>query len=198
MDKENNSQLELFSQGKAYGNTKSGATHKSFLGYIRGYEKTLLLIFAFITTVIVSFSLGVEKGKRTQIANSDTHLDLALKAQPAAVKIAPVPAANKPQYQPQPPKLPAQPVLEKPNAVPQQGNQEYIHNYYTIQLASYQNKTSAQKEAEALKKRGLTPLIVSKGKFNVLCVGNFPNKKTAESLFVELKKRYRDCLIRRL
>jgi len=193
MDKENNSQLELFSRGKAYGDTKSGATHKSFLGYIRGYEKTLLMIIAFIITVIVSFSLGVEKGKRTQIANSGTRLDLALKAQPAAVKTAPLPA--------QPAKLPApqpQPVLEKRNVIPQQESQEYMHNYYTIQLASYQNKTSARKEAEALKKRGLTPLIMSKGKFSVLCVGNFPNKKTAESLLVELKKRYRDCLIRRL
>lgn len=173
MDRENNSQLELFSQAKAYGNTKSGATHKSFLGYIRGYEKALLMIIAFITTIIVSFSLGVEKGKRTQIANSDTHLDLALKTQTTAVKAA-------------------------PDAMPQQGTPEYIHNYYTIQLASYQNKTSAQKEAEALKKRGLAPLIVSKGKFSVLYVGNFPNKKTAESLLVELRKRYRDCLIRRL
>ncbi len=184
VDKENNSQLELFSQAKAYGDRKSGATHKSLLGYIRGYEKTSLMIIAFIITVIVSFSLGVEKGKKTQVANSGTRLDLALKAQPA-----------------QPSKLPApqpQPVLEKRNVTPQQESQEYIHNNYTIQLASYQNKTSAQKEAEALKKRGLTPLIVSKGKFSVLCVGNFPNKKTAESLLVELKKRYRDCLIRRL
>ena len=194
MDKENNSQLELFSQGKAYGNTKSGATHKSFLGYIRGYEKTSLMIITFIITVIISFSLGVEKGKKTRVANSGTRLDLALKIQqPVAVKTAALPA--------QPSKLPVpqpQPVLEKRNVMPQQESQEYIHNNYTIQLASYQNKTSAQKEAEALKKRGLTPLIVSKGKFSVLCVGNFPNKKTAESLLVELKKRYRDCLIRRL
>lgn len=192
MDKENNSQLELFSQAKAYGDRKSGATHKSFLGYIRGYEKTSLMIIAFIITVIVSFSLGVEKGKKTQLANSGTRLDLALKIQqPVAVKTAALPA--------QPSKLPVpQPVLEKRNVIPQQESQEYIHNNYTIQLASYQNKTSAQKEAEGLKKRGLTPLIVSKGKFSVLCVGNFPNKKTAESLLVELKKRYRDCLIRRL
>lgn len=191
MDKENNSQLELFSQAKAYGDRRLETTHKSFLGRIRGYEKTLLMAIAFIITVIVSFSFGVERGKKLQLANSGTRLDLALKVQPApaAVKTEPpAPVVNKPLYQ----AAPAESVASK------QTSPEYMHNYYTIQLASFQNKISAQKEAELLKKRGFTPLIISKGKFSVLCVGNFPNKKTAESLLAELKKRYRDCLIRRL
>ncbi len=197
MDRENNSQLELFSQGRAYGNARPGATHKSFFGYIRGYEKGLLTAIAFIVIAIISFSLGVEKGKKVQPANSGTHLDLALKVQAAEIKTTPIAVTARPQSQAAPSKPPVQPALERQSAPPQQKNGS-AGNYYTIQLASYQNRTSAQREAEALKKRGLTPTIVSKGKYSVLYVGNFPNRKAAESLLVELKKRYRDCLIRRL
>ena len=70
MEKENYSQLELFSQTKDYGHSKINATHKSFLGHIRNYEKTLLIIIAFIIAIIVSFSLGVEKEKNTNSKNS--------------------------------------------------------------------------------------------------------------------------------
>ena len=69
---------------------------------------------------------------------------------------------------------------------------------YTIQLASYKSKTSAQKEADSLKKKGLSPLIVSKGRYAVLCVGSFSDKENAKALLAELEKQYRGCFIRRI
>lgn len=71
---------------------------------------------------------------------------------------------------------------------------------YTIQLASCRTKVSAQKEAELLRKSGFSPLILSKGSYIVVCVGNFSNQQAAKTLVSELKKRkrYQDCLVRRL
>jgi cell division septation protein DedD len=69
---------------------------------------------------------------------------------------------------------------------------------YTVQVASYKNRQAAQKEIEILKKRGMKPLILYKGKYLVVCVGSFPDRKAAQSLLWELKKRYGDCIVRRL
>ncbi|MCX5706632.1 MAG: SPOR domain-containing protein, partial [Candidatus Omnitrophica bacterium] len=71
-------------------------------------------------------------------------------------------------------------------------------NGYTIQVASFNNKSYALKEAEFLKKKGLVPLLFSNGNYIILCVGNFPNKETAQPLLSELNKRYPNCSIRRL
>lgn len=69
---------------------------------------------------------------------------------------------------------------------------------YTIQVATFQAKNNAQKDIAALRQQGLAPVLLSRGKFSILCVGAFPNQETARSLLAELKKKYRDCYIRRL
>jgi hypothetical protein len=161
MESQNNAQLELFSQTKALNNAKDLKKGNPFLARIRNYEKTILIIISLALTGIVSFSLGVEKGKRVSIATQ------------AADKLAP-----------------KSEVLKQPEA-PQKQN-------YIIQLASYKTRMHAQKEVELLKKRGLSPLVLSKGSYTVLCVGNLSNRETAQSLLSELKKRYKDCYIRRL
>ena len=49
-----------------------------------------------------------------------------------------------------------------------------------------------------LKKKGLSTLVLPKGRFIVLCVGRFSDKQTAQPVLTELKKQYRDCFIRRI
>ncbi len=165
MEKVNSPQLELFSQQQNNSaETKSAGFNFSFFNYMRGYEKTILLIIAFLTIGIISFSLGVEKGKGQKI--------------PVTKEIA------------------APPKIQQP-AVKQE---EAILQGYTIQIASYQARESARKEAELLKKKGLNPIILSKGKYSVLCVGSFSNREKAQALLLELEKnkRYKGCIIRRL
>ena len=70
--------------------------------------------------------------------------------------------------------------------------------YYTIQLASYKKESSAKKEAEALKKKGFLPLVLNKGEYTIVCVGNFKYKNNASPLLPELRKRYQDCFVSRL
>lgn len=168
MERPSHSQLELFSQSKDYPPAVKRSLNKVFFGYIRGYEKVLLAIIGFMITGIVSFSLGVEKGKKLTISSI--------------------------------PDVPVKPTMtekiEKQDTRPSIQEQG-LYNY-TIQVASYQSRTSAEKEAQTLRKKGHPPLILPKGKYSVVCVGNFADKKMATAMLSELKKRYRDCFIRRL
>lgn len=189
MDKKNLSQLELFSQAKVPASEAAGLP-SYFLSYIYKYEKAVLVIIAFIIIGIISFSLGVEKGKRLSAVKFDAHLDMAAKIKTPQPEQADIPYRNQPALKQEPPFIKVQPPLP---AVTQDSAQKY-----TIQVATYQTNSLAKKEAETLKKRGFAALTFSKGGYTLLCVGNFSNKETARTMLSELKKRYRDCFIRRL
>jgi len=179
MEKENTMQLELFSQDPDSLKMKSHLQEHAFLTRIRSYEKTIFIVMGIIVTGIASFSLGVEKGKRISVAKNT----VIQQAQPQAEQ-KPAPANTK------------ESVSTAPAA--SQSLKEMIQGY-TIQLASYKSRTHAQQEAERLKKKGLSPSIMSKGSYIVLYVGNFSNKETAKALLSELRKRYSDCrIVRRL
>ncbi len=173
---EKTDQLELFSQGKIDFEKKPSGRH--FLSYIRGYEKVIIIIICSIVIGVISYSLGVEKGKRIELLKVNSRLDMA-----AVVNTTPAPAP------------------QRINVNIQDSNDtttEDDSDSYTIQVASYQSRVAAQKEAERLKKKGLSVLILPKGKYTILCVGKFPNKEKAKSSLVELRKKYKDCQIRRL
>lgn len=175
---QNNSQLELFSDIKDDSNSY-GAANKPFLTRIRGYEKLILIIFGFTLTGIISFSLGVEKGKKNIVTKINSRLDVAQKkAKPSPNQNVKVTSTIKLSQQYKAPAIKTA--------------------YYTIQLASYENGTHAQKEAETLKKKGFLPAVLPKGRHMIICVGNFANQQTAQPLLANLRKRYKDCFIRRL
>jgi len=187
MEKTAYSQLELFSQTKEPGQVKTNFS-SSFISFIWNYEKTILLIIAFIITGIVAFALGMDRGRRVAVSKFSNQFDMA-----EIPTVDSKQSAVKPQV-----KLPLsagqKEIIENKVPAPIQGGT----GSYTIQVASYQNNTYAQKEAGALKMKGFSPLITSKGKYIIVCVGNFPNQTTAKSLLSQLKKRYQDCYIRRL
>jgi hypothetical protein len=162
-------QLELFS-GSGRPSETAGISRNIFFGYIRGYEKIILIVIGFIVIAVAAFSLGVEKGKLVALQAPAAKLDVAANV-PAPVILEPVKAQEVSSSKP--------------------GN-------YTIQLASYQSKGLAQKEAGALKKTGLAPLVISKGSYSILCVGSFNSRETARTLLSQLKKKYQDSFIRRL
>ncbi|MBU1727670.1 MAG: SPOR domain-containing protein [Candidatus Omnitrophica bacterium] len=184
MENENNTQLELFSQENEPARAKRQAYGDSFFKRIRTYEKIILIIIGFIITGIISFSLGVEKGKRP-----------VQKTVAVAASIRPL--NNKAVVMKQ---EPVRKPLPQPSQTPQQSQITTTANVekYTIQLASFKTREFAQREAETLKKKGYTPIILPKGDYMILCVGNFNNKERASPLLSELKKRYQGCYIRRL
>ncbi len=193
MVKERFSQLELFTQpGPKAQNAFSKQYAASLRKILPNYEKGILLIIGFIITCVIAFSAGVEKGKRTAMLKSGFRFDTA------AVKKIQAPLNNQPAARlenPLPEKPPAEkPPAERPLAVAVVSNAKG----YTIQLATYQTKAYAQKEVNALKKKGFSPIVRSKGAYTILYVGNFSNKNTAQSLSSKLEKKYKGCYVRRL
>lgn len=182
----NHHQLELFShQQDNFTPAQKRGVDFAFLKRVRANEKVLLLVFAFIVTSIVSFSIGVNNGKRLALVSPADTLGSGVKTphpapdKPAAIKIQPLPKETPPS---------GMAALE--------GSAEK----FTIQLASYSSAASAEKEAALLKKKGFAPLVVTKGKYTVLCVGNFPQRQQAKDLLAEFAKdkRYKGCYVRRL
>ena len=178
MENKINTQLELFAEGKGAG-VKSSPANNMFLTRFRNYEKGILIIMGMIVTGIISFSLGMERGKSIGLSKAGVAPITEPKARVFEEKIKDKKV------------LPEENITIKDTAPAES-------QYYVIQLASFKNKTLAEKEAMQLKKKGFASLVLSKGVYSVLCVGNFSNKQAAASSQVELKKQYKDCYIRRL
>ncbi|MBP7217187.1 MAG: SPOR domain-containing protein [Candidatus Omnitrophica bacterium] len=195
MEKETGLQLELFNKAGEIAQEQASGRNDSFFTFVRSYEKSILLIFGFVVTGIICFSLGVEKGKRLVAHNTETRFDVALRPTTAAVS-APVVKPIVSQQEKAKETL-LKPAVQKESFSQPAIIKELLLNY-TIQIGSYHTKDQAQKEAKALQKKGMLSLVVPKGKYFIVCVGNFNNKSKAQSTLTELKKRYRDCFIRRL
>lgn len=178
MERQSNPQLELFSQSgdSAPFNANS---RNPVMERIWNYEKTILIIIAILVTGIVAYSVGVEKGKSVSLNEQQPKPQVLVRQQ------NPLPQATAAS------RKEAAMVVKQSPAVVQQGA-------YTIQVASFKTRINAQNEAQALKKRGFNVMLFSSGSFTLLCVGNFPNKESAQPLVKELSKLYGSCQIRRL
>lgn len=187
LENNNHSQLELFSRRKDETLAeKKRIFNFSFLTQVRAYEKILLLAFAFIIISIAVFSIGVNRGKQLAL--------LSRTESPVAQKTKSLPGVSE---NAQPVKTPAPPkdVWKTDSQVAPLSSEKF-----TVQLASYSATKSAEKEASLLKKQGFSPLIITKGKYIILCVGNFSQQREAKSLLAEFtkEKRYQGCYVRRL
>jgi hypothetical protein len=145
----------------------------------------IILLFTFF------FSLGVERGKnivyrslqdeKEQIQDDGTDKVKASSPEqadkPAVVEVAPT--------QPDAPEPVEEELKEHPEA-------------YRIQVASFQKEGSAEREAETLRQKGYPVVVARKGKYVVVYVGGFDTEKEAKDNLQSLRKRYKDCLLRRL
>ncbi|KPK96578.1 MAG: hypothetical protein AMJ95_13425 [Omnitrophica WOR_2 bacterium SM23_72] len=193
MEKDTAYQLEMFSaQSQSF--SRKGDRHDNlFFNFVRSYEKAILVIIGMVAVSIISFGLGVEKGKRVTSVKFSPRLDMAKKPALPPVKVAPA-EQPKPQVTGKPVALPEGSAEVKEKSAPQFLEQQG----YVIQLASYQQRNFADREAEELKKKGFSPIILKKGVFTVLYVGNFPSKESASAKLSELRERYTDCYIKKL
>lgn len=188
-------QLEIFNQKDSLGKY-SARRDPNFLKKIFSYEKIIITIIIFIVINIVSFSLGVEKGRRlARISNQPSQESTkVIKNQTLQNNMLQIEVANKDnQYASS---------VTKPQEIKiiKEESQSQItqKNNYTIQVASLSDKTYIQKELIALKNKGYSAFAVSKGKMSIICVGKFQDKEKAKKIASHLQKKYRDCLVRRL
>jgi len=139
----------------------------------------------FALSLIISFSLGVEKGKNI---SSGTRL---LKQEKLLQNLD---VASEKQL--------AQPdgKEEESSLEGNSDRTEIVKNQqkYKIQVASFHKENTARKEAEQLQEKGYPTLITKKGKYVVIYVGEFDDEGEAKSNFELLQEKYKDCILRRL
>ena len=207
MPKERPSQLELFSSGPDSDQIIVKPVDSGFLDYVKLYEKAILVAIGFLLTGIVAFCLGVERGKTSSVSSVSARYDVAGQKSGQETENAVSFKNNNPKVilpqnlnsgvsfsiKGQLKNLPVKQEIIIPESPAEQDK-----SAYTIQIATYSARDGAEKEMVKLRQKGLSPLVVKKGSYNVVCVGTFNNKETAKSLLTQLKSKYRDCYIRRL
>lgn len=197
------SQFELFPgpSGKVPVNDRRGPLTKDLT---LSLENIIVLCIIFVVSVVIFFSFGVEKGKR--VARLESNPPVAFKVQQNEVDIAVAPepvksdsvADSQKMLIPVNIQVPPIEVKETDITVPAD-TAGPIDNLFTIQVASFKREENAQKEADRLKGVGhQDSFVIAKGSHSIVCVGKFDKMDEAKKFSSKLKKRYNDCLVRRL
>ncbi len=176
-------QFELFNSSLKESHNRGFSRLNYFVNINLTWENIILLAIFCLMLVVLSFSLGVEKGRRYFPKET-------IRLQPAKiVNIEKAPVLIK-----------TAPPLIKNNLITEKQPKELAEGIkkYTIQVASIEKQTSAQGEVNRLKKIGYETWLRPSGKYNIICVGRFESKEEAATLKKSLQKTYSDCLIRRI
>lgn len=167
-------------------------------------ENLIVINILVVILLIVTFSFGVKRGKKLVLLDIPHGQKKSLKIEESAIiepivqpEIAAETVAG--QGDSTTVVLSMEAPVEKAITIPlEKLLSQSIENSFTIQVASFQAKESAQKEATRLKQKGYETFIMSKGKHSIVCVGKFAQKEEAKAFMPKLKTRYSDCLVRRL
>lgn len=146
-------------------------------------EKLTFLLIGTVLLIVLIFCLGAEQGKRAasggRITASRTAAVLQKETKTPETAQAKTPAAKKTGL-----------TIYSASPAPRSGG---IH---TIRIATYKNKTSAEKIAAKIKKEGFPAYFVKSGNFFLICVGDYNTRQDAEATLSALKKNYQDCYIK--
>ncbi len=184
-------QLSLFTIEKA------SASNKNRYKLILPLDALFLGTAVAILLLILSFSLGVEKGKK--IASLDTRNNKILEEKTELLNDDYTEKAKAKEDIPsQEPITQAQTIEETTKTEETEKEAEKKKEKYRIQVASFHKENSANIEAQRLKKKGYPVLVMKKGDYVVVYVGSFQNEKEAKNNFKTLKEKYTDCILRRL
>jgi len=180
------SQLEMFSLDKEKSNNLTSSAYE--LKYVKKYEKIILLIFSFLVLGIISYCWGFKEGKRIALLSSTKEKELNINKEVKGITTQDLSGDSGAE------KDKLTPVPKEQIKIKEEIKEK---SSYTIQVATYKSPEFAQREADRLKKKGFTAMLINKGNYILLCVGSFFNKQEAEIVLVKLKKNYGDCFIRR-
>ena len=158
-------------------------------------ENTIVLCIVLLMILVLSFSFGVERGRKVSpFISSVPAQKISLQNQNNAI----MPTSSKPAIAPMAVnKNMSSPVV--PASVPVAPVAKPIENFnYTIQVASYKQASYAQKEADQLKTKGFEAFVLTKGSYSIVCVGKFMQTAQAKKMASRLKARYKNILVRSL
>jgi len=185
-------------------------------------DTAVLMSVVILLLFILAFSLGVEKGRKIAYKNiekerqmllaqhdsqQDAEIDSLADETPAKPVVLPAviqhPAMaqarllqSAPAQAASAPAQTAKRITPSPALIISDNNAG--GKKYTIQLASYAAKEPAQAEAKKLEQNGYQVQLAQKGKFIVILVGEYHNENEAKNSMQSLKKRYKDCIIKKL
>lgn len=164
------------------------ASHKRFFVTL-SVENLVLASIIIIMVVVLSFSLGVERGKGisstagTRLGTGVSKINRKSRSVLSAEKTRPKDSAAEASRH----AMEGAVSLTKDEV-----------SRYTIQVATFSEETTAIKVIDSLKKQGFSAFILSnKGKFHV-CTGRYSTKKEAVADLSKFKDRYGDCFVRNI
>ena len=166
-------------------------------------ENIIVLCIIFVMALVLFFSFGVERGKKIALLSpTKDEVNIVQTANGDTVK---QPVQSDPQAQKEervvfPVDMPVE-ILEEGESVfrPPLEKTEEQEKLFTIQVASFKLEKNAKREAGRLKDIGHDDtFVVPKGNYSIVCVGKFMQRNEAKKFSSKLKKRYNDCLVRRL
>lgn len=169
------------------------------------FENLVVVLVFVIVSLVVAFSVGVERGRRAGAVVRPA-VKVASTA-PAALNPLPHPQISVTPVMPAPLKATgtAQAASVTPFAAPQltiapaaDALEKTVDKRYTIQVASYKLSSDAQREAAALRAKGMDPFVLQKGNYSILCIGRYATSQEAKVGQKKLLKQYKDCIIRSL
>lgn len=185
-------------------------------------DTLIMLVIVIVLLLSLSFSLGVERGRKlTYLTDKEYKLDknlpetidtsdiLTAKTENKKTEtmsnvgvITPLneTAKNRPQAVENKQPQTAQTIKDTKNnaGLNSSEDKQNTGEKYIIQVATYLKENMANREAEKLEDSGYPAFVSKKGKFMVIFVGEFNNKEKAEEKMKVLKKKYNDCILRRL
>jgi len=156
-------------------------------------ENIIFIAIIIIMGVIVSFALGVERGKRlnktaeetpeTQTAEQTTTLPSNIKHADIAEGQPSSDADKSTDF------APASEDTVRTEGVTQKS--------YTIQLISYKQKRLAEREIDKLQKKGVEAYIIRSGKWYQICAGDYDSVDEAKHDLKKFEDHYKGCFIRK-
>lgn len=177
---------ELFNQfpeeSQSAAKTKAFSDSKAVFSLNFTPENLLFIIIGFILVIAVSFSLGVEKGKkivykpRAQLSRAVVKKEIqkAVEAKTEIKRVDQAPVAK---------------VEEK--------QQPQTAAKYTIQVVTHTKPDLAKKEMAFLSTEGYKAYLSVINGFYVVYVGSYDNKEEAALSLKKLQKRYKDCFVKK-
>ncbi|MFO8052857.1 MAG: SPOR domain-containing protein [Candidatus Omnitrophota bacterium] len=166
-------------------------------GIVIPVDTTILLLVVIILLLIIAFSWGVERGRKLTLR------DLSIKTkrkEEVKDKKETNDRVDKEKDREKKEKIKTKEEIEA-KVEEEKGKDKTVEikkPLYRIQVASFRKLASANQEAKKLRKKGYSVKVEEKGKYSVVYVGKFENKKNAEKGLKKLKKIYKDCVLRRL
>ncbi|HSA30560.1 MAG TPA: SPOR domain-containing protein [Candidatus Omnitrophota bacterium] len=204
------SQFELF-PGAPGASPEKEKSQFSFHALALTFENMVVASVVFVMLLIIAFAFGVEKGKQLQIAKAQV---VEVEAQTAAVNSQPfenkqivdsvaLPAVG--GSLDASPKTGLQAVQVQPEIVEKEAVDEKsvdktasLDKIHTIQVASFKQQERADREAGTLNQKKFDAFVVKKGTHYIVCVGKYNERSQATGMLKNLRKTYKDCLIRSL